>query len=55
VHALQFIDADVDPRNKASLRLLQGLGFDEVGRASRTWNIGGEWCGSVYLRLKMQE
>lgn len=53
VHALQFIDADVDPRNKASLRLLQGLGFNEVGRAARTWNIGGEWCDSVYLRLEM--
>ena len=45
------IEADVDPRNVASLRLLTGLGFEEISRASRTGNIGGAWCDSVYLRL----
>ena len=52
VHRLPWVEADVDPRNKASLRLLQRLGFEEVRRATRTWNVGGEWCDSVYLRLK---
>jgi RimJ/RimL family protein N-acetyltransferase len=52
LHRLPFVDADVDPRNAASLRLLQRLGFEEVGRANRTWNVGGEWCDSVYLRLE---
>ena len=51
VHRLPCVEADVDPRNDASLRLLTGLGFQETGRASRTWNVGGEWCDSVYLRL----
>ena len=51
VHRLPTIEADVDPRNVASLRLLTGLGFEEISRASRTWNIGGAWCDSVYLRL----
>nr|WP_217352594.1 GNAT family N-acetyltransferase [Sphingomonas sp. ID1715] len=50
LHRLPFVEADVDPRNTASLRLLEGLGFEEVGRASRTWNVGGVWCDSVYLR-----
>jgi RimJ/RimL family protein N-acetyltransferase len=51
VHRLPSVDADVDPRNEASLRLLQRLGFEVVGHAPRTWNVGGVWCDSVYLRL----
>lgn len=51
VHQLEFIDADVDPRNERSLRLLKSLEFKEVGRAERTWNVGGQWCDSLYLRL----
>ena len=51
VHRLAGVEADVDPRNAASLRLLTGLGFQETSRASRTWNVGGQWCDSVYLQL----
>lgn len=47
---LAAIDADVDPRNVASLRLLGKLGFVETGRAQRTLRLGEEWCDSVYLR-----
>jgi RimJ/RimL family protein N-acetyltransferase len=49
VHGLPIVQADVDPRNIRSLRLLKRLGFIEVGRAERTWRIGEEWCDSVYL------
>lgn len=51
VHRLEAVEADVDPRNAASLRLLAKLGFVEVGRRERTWLIGDEWCDSVDLRL----
>ena len=51
VHGLPKVDADVDPRNAASLRLLEGLGFRETGRKERTWLVGGQWCDSVYLEL----
>ena len=54
VHQLPHVEADVDPRNAASLRLLSGLRFQETGRASRTWNVGGEWCDSVYLQLSLE-
>ena len=47
------ITADVDPRNAASLRLLQRHRFCEVGRASRTWRVGEAWCDSVYLELRL--
>ncbi len=43
--------ADVDPRNVASLRLLDRLGFVEVGRKANTLKLGDEWCDSVYLAL----
>lgn len=44
--------ADVDPRNTASLRVLDRLGFVETGRAERTFLLGDEWCDSVYLLLQ---
>lgn len=45
-----FLTADTDPRNAASIRLLQRHGFVETGRAARTWLIGGEWFDSIYWR-----
>lgn len=44
--------ADVDPHNAASYRLLTRCGFVETHRAERTWNIGGTWHDSIYLRLE---
>ena len=52
VHGLPKVDADVDPRNGSSLKLLQRLGFRETGRKERTWHVGDEWCDSVYLELE---
>ena len=45
------ITADVDPRNEASLRLLDRLGFVETGRATATYEVAGEISDSVYLAL----
>jgi [ribosomal protein S5]-alanine N-acetyltransferase len=51
VHGLPKVEADVDPRNASSIRLLSGFGFRETGRAERTWHVGEQWCDSVYLEL----
>ena len=51
VYDLDAITADVDPRNEASLRLLERLGFVETGRATATYEIEGEISDSVYLAL----
>jgi [ribosomal protein S5]-alanine N-acetyltransferase len=51
VHGLTTVEADVDPRNVPSLRLLKRLGFRETGRKERTWLVGDQWCDSVYLAL----
>lgn len=48
---LERITADIDPRNAASLRLMEKLGFAETHRAERTWQIAGVWCDSVYFAL----
>lgn len=47
------LEADVDPRNSASLKLLAKQGFVETGRATGTWVIGDETCDSVYLALTL--
>lgn len=53
--AIGEIVADVDPRNTACLALLTGLGFVETGREAHTYQLGEEWCDSVYLALKRPE
>lgn len=47
------LTADVDPRNAASLRLLGRHGFTETHREARTFQVGDQWCDSVYLRLEL--
>ena len=52
---IEAINADVDPRNEGSLKLLDRLGFVETHRAQRTWLVGEEWCDSIYLSLRRPE
>jgi len=47
------LTVDVDPRNIASLKLLERCGFVETHRAAGTWQVGDELCDSVYLRLAL--
>ena len=49
------LTADVDPRNAASIALLQKFGFHEKHRATRTFFIGGAWADSVYFALPRPE
>ena len=46
------LNADVDPRNFASIKLLERCGFEETHRASGTWQVGDELCDSVYFALE---
>lgn len=41
--------ADADPRNLASIRVLEKLGFVETGRAERAFCHEGEWVDCVYF------
>ncbi len=49
VPTLPALTAEVDPRNVASLRLLDRLGFRETHRAERTLLWKDEWCDSIWL------
>ena len=49
--ALPALKADVDPRNLASQRLLESLGFERSGSAKRTWFVNEQWADSLYFTL----
>jgi len=49
------ITADIDPRNRASGKLLQRLGFRPTAYAERTFCIGGEWSDSQYFALSRED
>lgn len=49
VHGMTKVIADVDPRNGASIRVLEKLGFVETHREEKTFQLGDEWSDSVYF------
>lgn len=51
VHALHRLEAQTDPRNHASARLLLGLGFFHEGTQRERYLSKGEWCDSALYGL----
>jgi [ribosomal protein S5]-alanine N-acetyltransferase len=49
---LEQITADVDPRNERCIKVLGRMGFEVYDRKENTWQVGEEWCDSVYLKLR---
>lgn len=52
---LERIEADVDPRNERSWRLLEKLGFRREGLLRNRWRVGGEICDSYLYGLLRPE
>ena len=52
---LRRIEADVDPRNAASLRLCERLGFQREGYARERWVVAGEVQDAVLLGLLLRD
>lgn len=52
---LHKIEADVDPRNTASCRLLEALGFRREGLLRQRWRTGGELQDSAIYGLIADE
>jgi RimJ/RimL family protein N-acetyltransferase len=52
---MRRIEADVDPRNENSLRILGRLGFKQEGLLRERWNVGGEIQDSAILGLLARE
>jgi RimJ/RimL family protein N-acetyltransferase len=52
---LRRIEADTDPRNLASLRALERLGFTREGLLRERWQVGDEISDSALLGLLARE
>ena len=52
---LERMEADVDPRNEASLGLLERLGFVREGYLRERWRVGGGVQDTVMLGLLKRE
>lgn len=50
-YKLHRIEANVMPKNKASLRVLKNLGFHEEGLAYKYLEINGIWEDHIYMAL----
>jgi ribosomal-protein-alanine N-acetyltransferase len=48
---LHRLEADTDPRNQASIRLLERLGFVREGLLRQRWCVAGEWSDSALFGL----
>jgi RimJ/RimL family protein N-acetyltransferase len=53
--ALRRLEADVDPRNAASLGLIRSLGFRQEGLLRERWNVAGEIQDTAFLGLLARE
>ena len=52
---LYRIEADVDPRNTGSIKLLEKLNFQREGLLRQRWRVNGEVCDSVLLGLLKED
>lgn len=52
---LRRLEADVDPRNDASIRTLMRLGFQKEGHLRERWDVNGEIQDSLMYGLLRQE
>ena len=48
---LMRIEADIDPRNEASAKLLEGKAFQKEGYLRERWIVNGEICDTVLYGL----
>jgi RimJ/RimL family protein N-acetyltransferase len=52
---LHRLEADVDPRNAASIRTLEKLGFRQEGYLRERWLVGGGIQDSLFYGLLRSE
>jgi RimJ/RimL family protein N-acetyltransferase len=52
---LRRLEADVDPENRASIRVLERLGFQKEGFLRERWFVGGKVQDSLFYGLLRRE
>ena len=55
VMELRRLEADVDPRNSASIRTLERLGFQHEGFLRERWHVNGEIQDALFYGLLRRE
>ena len=55
VRNFRRLEADVDPRNTASIRTLERLGFQREGFLRERWHVGGELQDAFFYGLLKRE
>lgn len=55
VMELRRLEADVDPRNTASIRTLERLGFQREGLLRERWHVNGEIQDALFYGLLRRE
>ena len=55
VMTLRRLEADVDPRNTASIRTLERLGFQREGFLRERWDVNGEIQDALFYGLLRRE
>lgn len=48
---LERVEADTDPRNASSRRMLERLGFVQEGTLRKRWFVNDEWCDTALYGL----
>ena len=52
---LRRLEADIDPRNQASLRALERIGFVREGLLRERWQVGDEISDTAFMGLLARE
>jgi RimJ/RimL family protein N-acetyltransferase len=52
---LHRLEADVDPRNRRSIRSLEQEGFTREGHLRERWHVNGEVCDGLFYGLLRRE
>ena len=52
---LERIEADTDPRNASSCRMLERLGFVREGLLRKRWFVNNEWCDTAFYGLLRED
>jgi [ribosomal protein S5]-alanine N-acetyltransferase len=52
---IRRVEADIDPRNEASCRLVERLGFTREGMLRERWHVAGELCDTALYGLLARE
>lgn len=52
---LERIEADTDPRNAPSRRMLERLGFVQEGTLRKRWFVNDEWCDTALYGLLRED